>query len=160
MDRLIALQDVGDFRAGDVMPYTDPIDINILTTLGVARLERPAPEPEEGEEEEEVEELVVLGTQHDHDVTFSEELAMENPNPVDVPSDPVPAPVEEPLNAPYQDPDPSPGISVKHWEDDGLRHGLRAEQGSQPKDPEEYRTRVMNEDRLHNKKRRRTRTRK
>jgi hypothetical protein len=158
MERLICSKAVGDFRIGDVMPYTDPIDVTILTTLGIAKVEqfqepknidldtvivgdvtplfaeRPAPPRDPDEDEDD------------------DELRMENPDPAH------PAPTPSPTNPPNQPP-PSPAPTA--WDDDEdefvSRRGLKAEHGHRPRSPEEYHTRVMNEERSQNKKRR-TRT--
>lgn len=163
MDRLVAIKDVGDFRVGDVMPYTDPIDINILTTLGVAKLERPAPEdpppsdPDDDDEEDD-DDTMIVGTHSDHVVIFS-----ESPNPMDEPTYPVDEPSDSPAEPAEPVDTPTNELLLKQWDEQedeiiARRRGMRPERGTHPKHPEEYRTRVMNPERLHNKRRRQNRT--
>jgi hypothetical protein len=139
MERLVCSKDVGDFHVGDVMPYSDPIDITILTTLGVAKVEpmvkfAPAERPEPPRDPDEDED--------------DEELRMETPTPT--------PPSPSPTNPPNQPPPPHPPTAWDEEDQFVSRRGLKAEQGYRPRSPEEYHTRVMNEERSQSKKRRRT----
>jgi hypothetical protein len=159
MERLICSKEVGDFQVGDVMPYTDPIDITILTTLGVAKIEQA---PVEGIKKIWADKELIYDASSDRferpepprdprdpdEDDDDEELKMETPDPLH------PTPPPSPTNPPNQPPSESvieEGIELPS------RRGMKAEHGARPKSPGEYHTRVMNEERTHDKKRR-TRT--